>query len=263
MTDTTETTGPHPADGDLVRLLDGETEDPAVEKHLETCDDCRRRCRRIAGWSREVGRALDAADPLVSVRDGRDREADVTVGGVSVPRWAKAAAGVVLLLSGALALEPVRAWVIDQAERMAQRLGLVERTVPGSGAAGGGTSIAFVPEGRRLRIHVETPQAEGALEVVAERGDGRVRASIVDGEAGADGPAPAFAAFPSELRIRNGSGSTASYRVTVPAALDELEIRIGDRRLARLDAEELTRETPRTWPLRVPERGTGARPEND
>lgn len=262
MSETTEAPAPHPSDGDLVRLLDGETEDPALEEHLGACDDCRRRYRRIAGWSRQVGRALDAADPLVEEPEDRDREAEAS-GGLSVPRWAKAAAVALLVLAGALALEPVRAWVVDRAERVARHLGFVEPRAPDAGAADGGASIAFVPEGRRLRIQVEAPQPEGELEVTAGPGDGRVRASVVGGEPGAGGPAPGFAAFPSELRIRNGSGSAASYRVTVPASLQEVEIRLGDRRLARLAGDELAPGATRSWPLRAQERGTGAHPEND
>lgn len=261
MTDTVEATEQHPTDGDLVRLLDGEEEDPALEEHLERCDDCRRRYRRIAGWSREVGRALDAVDPVVEEGAEPDREADAPWTGA--PRWMKAAAGVVLLVSAALAFQPVRAWVVDRAERVAQRLGFVDRTGPEAGAGGGGASIAFVPEGRRLRIQVEAPQTEGELEVAMGPDDGRVRASVVDPEPGAAGPAPGFAAFPSELRIRNGSGVGASYRVTVPPSIEELEIRVGGRSLARLAGEEIAPGETRSWTLRAPREGEGARPEND
>lgn len=257
MSETTEAAAPHPTDGDLVRLLDGETEDPALEEHLEACDGCRRRYRRIAGWSREVGRALDAVDPLVAERAAADRETDAA--GTGVRRWMRVAAGVVVLVSAGLAFQPVRAWVVDRAERVARHLGLVERTGREAGAGESGASIAFVPEGRRLLIQVEAPQAEGKLEVVAGRGDGRVRASVVGREADAEDPAPAFAAFPSELRIRNGTGSGASYRVSVPASLEELEIRVGGRRLARLAGGGLTPGATRTWPLRAAE----TRPEDD
>lgn len=252
MSDGTETMAPHPTDGDLVRHLDGEGEAGSLDEHLRACDDCLRRYRRIAGWSREVSRVLDEVDPVVAhpvAGDRPERIGAVEADGVRPPRWMMVAAGVMLLLAAGLAIQPVRAWVVDQVERVVRGMGFVEPTDPDDGPAAAAT-ISFVPEGRRLRIRLEAPQTEGRLEVAVARGDRRVRATVVEGDAGRGGPSPAFAAFPSELRISNGSGSDASYRVSVPGRLEELEIRVGSRRLARLAGEELRPGDVRTWRLR-------------
>lgn len=251
MSDGTETMAPHPTDGDLVRHLDGEGAAGALDKHLRACDDCRRRYRRIAGWSREVSRVLEEADPVLGDPLAGDRPEQigaVEVDGVRPPRWMMVAASVMLLLAAALAVQPVRAWVVDQVERVVRGMGFVEPTDPDSGLAA--AAISFVPEGRRLRIQLEASQREGRLEVTVARGDRRVRAEVVAGDAAGGGPSPAFAAFPAELRISNGSGSGASYRVTVPARLKELEIRVGSRRLTRLAGQDLRPGDVRTWRLR-------------
>lgn len=248
MTERAEPTAAHPTDADLVRLLDGETERSGLRQHLGACEDCRERRRRLAGWSDEVGRILDAADPVVV--DRGDRSADPT--DPSASRWLMVAAGVLLLISAGLALQPVRAWVVDRAEDVAERLGITDRASSERGTVGRGASVSFVPDGEHLRIQVEARQQSGRLELRMAREGDRVRASVATSDPG-EGPSPAFAAYPSELRISNSSGSGASYRVTVPASVRELEIRVGNRRLARLAGEELSPGGVRTWQLRTQE----------
>jgi hypothetical protein len=51
--------------------------------------------------------------------------------------------------------------------------------------------------------------------------------------------------------------------VTVPASLEELEIRVGDRRLARLTGGDLAPGEIGVWPLQAPESAAEARPKTD
>lgn len=251
MSDSPRTTGPHLTDGELVRLLDGEVaRSPAseLEEHLRSCESCGDRYRRIEESSRDVRRTLDAADPLIRER----AESDGVAGGGPVgsparfPRWMKIAAGMVLLLTAGLAVQPVRAWMADRVEDVVERLGLGGPT-PEASAGEAGSTVSFFVESSRLLVRIESPQEDGRMEVdVAPQGR-EVRASILSG---ADVSTPALVVLPSELRVRNSPGSRASYRITVPASLAELEIRVGDRRLARFTVEDLRPGEVRSWELR-------------
>lgn len=271
MSDGPGRAGEHPTDGHLVRLLDGEADDPALQEHLEGCRECSRRYRRLREWSYGVSRALAAADPVVreeldaeGASDGGD--ADSGAGGPSSGRagsggsrrLAKVAAAVLLLLAGALALSPVRAWVVDRVEGVARRLGLAEPAGPAVDGTGGGTegaSVSFAPDGTELVIRLESRQQSGELEVTGTATGSDVTASVVGGR---DLPIPSLAVHPSELRIRNRPDAGASYRVEVPASLERVVVRVGGRSVARLSGAQLRAGVSWSWALEdVPEGGRG------
>lgn len=240
--------GRHPGDGDLVRLLDGEVDGAALREHVAGCSACRRRYRQLEERTRRVGRLLDAGAPLVREGDvggaGADERGSAGRRSHGPSRWAKVAAVVLLLAGAGLAVGPVRAWVADQVERVVRTLGFDDG--PGSAAVPRGASVSFTPEGRRLSIRVAALQRGGRLELATREGAGDVSGSVVS----ASGEArPGFTVLPSGLRIENGSSSRASYRVVVPASLEAVEVRIGDRRVARLTAEELRGGGPWRWRL--------------
>lgn len=228
-------TGGHPGEGALIRVLDGEDDDPTVREHVEACEECRERYERLAAWSEGVSESLEVADPVVRER-GRRRKRD-RGGRGSVPRWLKVAAGITLVLSGTLAVEPVRAWVLAQVESVARSLGIgaSSSAAPGRGAPRG-ASLSFVPAGSELVIRFENPQRAGRLVVASGAGSMEVEASVL----GAPDSGPTqLTVLPSQLSIRNEPNARADYRVVVPSTLGHVEVQIGDSVVARVSGEEL------------------------
>lgn len=251
MNEATTRTGEHPSEGALIRVLDGDEGDPTVREHVEACEVCRGRYERLAGWSEGVSESLDAADPVV--REGGRRGRRGQGGPGTVPRWLKVAAGTILLLSGTLAVEPVRAWVLSQAEAVAQRLGIDARSsrTPNRGAPRG-ASVSFVPAGSNLVIRFESPQRGGRLVIATSTGSMEVKASVL-GTTGA-GPTE-LTVLPSRLSIRNEPNSPADYRVVVPSTLESIEVQVGDSAVARVSGETLQSVERWTLNLKSGERG--------
>lgn len=261
MTADATPTDRHPPDGDLVRLVDGEDDTDDVRDHVEACDRCRSRLRRLRRRSDGLSRLLEATDPLVRTsatgahggaddRIGADRGDDGRGdrGARWIPRrrWTRIAAGVALLLAGGMAIQPVRAWVVDRARDVVERLRSGGAEDGGSLPDAGGTSVAFVPEESELSIHVEHAQMAGALELVASADRRQVEASIGRAESGGSA---SLEVLPSGLRIRNERSSSTSYRVIVPSSLAEVRVRIADRPTARVAGEELRRGRNWSWAL--------------
>jgi anti-sigma factor RsiW len=78
-------TGLHVTSGQLIRALDGELtplETSAVERHLDTCDDCRLKLREFGALSAKIDAALvsterlaeEKAEYVVALRDGLSAE---------------------------------------------------------------------------------------------------------------------------------------------------------------------------------------------
>lgn len=241
----------HPGEGALIRVLDGEEDVSAVREHVVACDECRARYERLAAWSEGISGSLAAADPII--REASQRRWREQGGSRNVPRWLKVAAGIVLLLSGTLAVEPVRAWVLSQAEAVAQRLEIAARTSDTPNLrAPRGASVSFVPAGSNLVIRFESPQRAGRLVIAASTGSTEVRASVL----APPGSIPTeFTVLPSQLSIRNEPNSRAEYRVIVPSALESVEVEVGDSTVARVSGETL--QAVERWTLNLQSRQRG------
>lgn len=251
MSDAATSTERHPGEDALIRVLDGEEDDPSVREHIEACEECRLRYEQLAAWSEGVSESLEVADPVVRERDQKRRSEPGGAGGV--PRWLKVAAAILLVLSGTLAVEPVRAWVLSQAESVARRLGIGAAT---SGtpdrAAPRSASLSFVPAGSELVIRFENSQQAGRL-IVATRAESMEVDVSVLGTAGS-GPTE-LTVLPSQLSIGNDPTSRADYRVVVPSTIDVVEVKVGDSVVARVSAEEL--QSVESWTLDLEPGTTG------
>lgn len=241
----------HPTEGALVRVLDGEEDDPTVRRHVEACEECRERYGRLASWSEGVSESLDAADPVLrEPARGRRR---VQGGAGSVPQWLKVAAGIILVLSGTLAVEPVRAWVLSQAEAVAQRLGIGASTSSTADReAPPGASLSFVPASSELVIRFENPQQAGRLVVASSTGSMEVKASVLGTT---DGAPTEITVLPSQLSVRNEPNSQADYRVVVPSTLERISVQVGDSVVARVSGDELRSVEGWTLNLQPGEKG--------
>ncbi|HLL46986.1 MAG TPA: zf-HC2 domain-containing protein [Longimicrobiaceae bacterium] len=245
----------HLSDGEIVRLLDGETdagERARLEAHAAGCEACGARLRQLRRRSARLSGILLASDPeappaptevpdeLTLRRMRRAGEARPVP--ARRPRL-RVAAVVALLLAAGVVASPLRAvvaeWLRTQWERiaaLAPRPAAPAAQAPASSSAepaGSGARVQFTPQGATFRLEVAVPQAGGAVEVRRAAGASATAEQIGGGEQ-AD-----LLVLPSGVRIRNAPGATADYRVTVPASVRTVRVRVGEGRETVLTADEV------------------------
>ena len=251
---------PHPEEGALVRLVDGQASDAErvqLVAHVAQCSQCEREWRAIAGRSRALVELLERTDHgprMFALKDpGRPSR---------TPRrsW-PAAAAAVLLVFGVVAFSasPVRAWIIKRWADVRRVIGVpahscnVRAVVPTHQQTGGG--VSFTPVSDVLIVRVATRQAGGSLLLEATK-DFRVSAEVDAARSGEE-----LLVLPGELRITNAAESRASYHMTVPTRLKQVIVSIdgesstvvgpllvGERRtldLSRTGSAELVPDKPR------------------
>lgn len=213
---------PHLGDGALLRLLD--REGSAAERarhtaHVGACDECHRRHGLLAAWSRGVSAVLVRSDTRLRafalVPDRRAPRAPW--------RWWPAAAAVVLLVLGTVALgAPVRTWVVERWSGLRHWLYVPEsarplQTPPRTPSAPVGV-VSFTPDSDVLVVRVATRQVEGSL--VLETSATPTASAVVRGQGEHEG----IVVLPDELRIANTVASRATYRITLPARLKRVVV---------------------------------------
>lgn len=221
----------HPSAGLILRRMDGEL-DPALDRkvarHVERCAVCRGRERRMRGDADDVARAVGEALRLTPVpelrRAGARRAVRVAVRSRQVRRWrlrglatAASAAGVLVL---SWTVGPLRAWVW---ERGAEEAGdhAVPAVLPGARVGTAGSIVAFTAEGETFALEIEHVQAGGDLLLQTLDID-RASAQIMNSSS------ESMLVLPRGLRIENAASSLASYRVTLPAGVRRVMLRVGD-----------------------------------
>jgi putative zinc finger protein len=216
----------HADDGELMRLLDGESsaeERARLEHHVATCRVCAARRETLGRLGGAVTAALATGDATgLSVR-GRSRP---------LPRAALRAAAVLLVLTGGVAVasaQPVRAWL---RERWADLRGIVmPRT--GTGEAprtelSDATTVRFVPTATVFTIELAAHQDGGVLTIEVSA-DSMAAARVRPGTRGEE-----LIVLPAGLRIANRPDGKASYDVRLPRSVAEVRLRIAgapERRL--------------------------------
>jgi hypothetical protein len=230
----------HLSDGALVRLLDGETDAPeraSDEAHLAQCAECgaryadvERRSARLAELLRETDYAppaVPAIAPAAATDELAARRARRSADAPARRPWLTAAAAAVLLLGIGFAASPARAWVAEWiGERWAEvaRFWAPDEPPVSSEAAPAeaATRIAFSVRGSDFTLSFATPQRAGAVVFTVGEDGG---ASIEVHSAGA---APDVLVLPEGVRIQNTLGSTAEYRVTLPAHTRRVRLQVGE-----------------------------------
>lgn len=236
----------HLTDGALARRLDGELgaeERTVVERHLGECLACRRALSDLEEISARFSAALPAVDRPATGDGPAGPRRPARPASLSA-LW-RVAAAVALVAGLAIAIAPVRAWIAD-------RLGIAtepgiespagEKTPVRDGRATDSLRVAFVPDAGRFVVRVTNPQAGGRLLLVAAPGEEAV-AEIGEPEVGAE-----VLVQPDGIAIRNRPGATADYRVSVPASLASVEVRVGGR-VAWSGSGARLRNAPVTVPL--------------
>ena len=238
-----ESRGPEAGDGEdemndavLIRYLDGELTEgaaAALEARILAAPEARERLealrRRSAGLTAllaevapseaEVRSSYEAMRPALTrapADGGRVRPRRS-----STARWAAAAA---LLLGVTLAVPPLRAWMVERAMGLLERVGVAppassEAGGTGEPAAGGpaAASVAFEVAGEVLAIEVLHP-------------GGRL---LVSSRAGAAGGAELRGArevvvLPGVLTVEDRASPATTYQLVVPASVRTLRLRVGE-----------------------------------
>jgi hypothetical protein len=245
----------HPSERDLVRYMDHELSDVErgrMRRHLDGCVACQERLSQLMSFSAEVSEALAEAGAGVEVdalARARAREA-VRRANRTAPRrspWAvpgRAAAAIALIMVGALAADPVLAWVHDHwwPGKHAER---VVHTLPAATVAPEarhGPTVLFEPTSGTFEISIANPQAVGSIRI-------QVR-DVARASAEVSNPVDeAILVLPSGLRIENLASSRASYTLTLPSSLRKVEVMIGDRTASTLILDSLPTPITRDIPL--------------
>lgn len=140
-----------------------------------------------------------------------------------VTRWS-AAAIVVLAVGGALAQQPLRAWVVARVQAAWHAIaGVQPAAAPGAALspAASPSSVSFTPASGNFTVRVRTWQAAGTL-TVHFAADSLVRASVL----GAGGE---WLVRPDGVDLVNAAASTASVLLEVPRRTPSVTIVIGAR----------------------------------
>lgn len=242
-------------DGRLVRLLDGEAgpeERREIEELLERSPDVRERYEQLRAIAVDLSEGLageglpptPALDLLERAASGRR----TGMRGVS-RRW-RAAAVVALLVGVGVTVQPVRAFLATGATRLLDLLTSQEpapvEAPPATPVADRPSTVRFAPEGAVFVVTLEHAQTAGSLQITAADAAAEITASVLDGSG------ESLVVLPSELRISNGPGSVADYRLEVPRTLERVDVRVEGTSLTSIRPGE----APGTWMLPL---GDGAR----
>jgi hypothetical protein len=251
----TRLTEGHLSDDSFVRLLDGQLEAGErawAESHAAQCEACAARLRQLRRRSARLSGILLASDPVAppaptEVPDEltlrRMRRAGEARSAPAPRPWLRVAAMVALLLAAGVVASPLRAvvaeWLRSQWERITApdpRVAAPPAEAPAAALAepaGSGARVQFTPKGATFSLEVAVPQAGGSVEV-RRAADTSATVEQTGGGEQAD-----LLVLPSGVRIRNAAGATADYRVTVPASVRTVRVRVGNGRETTLTAEEV------------------------
>jgi hypothetical protein len=226
-------TSRHPSAGELVRRLDREL-DPRAEarlaRHLERCASCRARLEELTEHSNDAAqwlRGITFADPgnLLRREAARDAVRAAALRRRSIVRvrrgWA-AAAAVAALLVVSFSVDPLRAWMMQRlAITQPGAAGASVASLPSAVVGGEGSVISFHPASGTFELSVERAQTVGEV-LLQVRAVSQATAQVTNGAT------ETMLVLPSGLRIENSAASRASYRVTLPASVREVTVRVGD-----------------------------------
>jgi hypothetical protein len=233
MTEDTLHFATHPADGDLLRLIDGACDSGErirIERHLAQCTVCKETARLFRATSSELEQALDGLE-IVPPTDAKARilaaaeKAASTRIQASVGPWlrpgVRAAAVIAFLAASGLWVPPVRAWVFElfssRSADQSEVLIAPEVVAPPPPAAS--STISFVPTAAVFTLEIAARQADGS--VVLRAGQSRVASARITGSSSDD----SFLVTSEGIRIDNSATSNANYEVTVPMSISSVRVK--------------------------------------
>lgn len=227
----------HLQEDQLVQLLDGEAEatyHAAWDEHVSGCHPCAERLRELehaSSWVHEHVWSLDAGVSVDELARARAMAAARQKVRLNTPVWrtgfARAAAVAGLLVIGGLTVEPLRAWVLESAGRLADRFDtstpiVVVEDVPT------GAMVSFQPTGELFVLEFDHLQSTGSLTILVGARE-EASAQVLNGGN------ERLSVMPSALLIGNTASSQASYSIELPSAVERVQVIAGGETL--LDRE--------------------------
>lgn len=221
----------HLADGELVRHLDGAgdtVERLAVAGHLEVCAECAERLGVIERKSARLDLLLAATRPevphLPTPRPARWPRSGLIAAGIAL----------VVLVGTLVTVRPVRAWLVERTLALWTAVRGPDQELPPSAPESAEAvpvrpttaAVEFVPTGDTFTVRFASRQQLGELVLVTGPVT-RATALVVDGT-----ERESVLVVPDGILVRNAAASRASYRITVPAAIDSVRIQVADELLA-------------------------------
>lgn len=245
---------PHLSAGDLIRYLDHQVdgaERRGAVRHLTGCEACAERLAALGEQSQQAAEYLasyqtDArADDMTRARAlAAARRARPARRGWGSGAGIRAAAVLAVLATGAVAVQPVRAWMVDRWEALTGSLqDDAAVAVESARIAESGSPVAFVPVGDVFVLEVVNAQPTGSLTLEMEPGAEEATAQIVNGAG------ETLLVLPSGVRVENTPGSTAAYRVTLPSNLRLVQVFAGGAPVAMIEVEPGQTSWTRSVPL--------------
>jgi hypothetical protein len=264
----------HLADDELLRFIDGEDDplQPGWAEHVSSCARCSREVQLLRGSAGVVREWLDRAafedslpprshvgaadsarrDGTAARRDGtaarrdstaarrdstaaprRDSTAAPRRAGQSVAPWLRAAAVLVLLASPVAAIPALRQWLVGTVTELRDTPDMLPAAMPQErSAAPGASAIRFVPVAGTFAVDLDAAQATGVLVIRHGTGNEAVLQQTGTGEV-----EPVISA--TSLRVRNESGSTASFQLQLPVTVNRVVVRVAGAHLRTVDAAAL------------------------
>jgi hypothetical protein len=137
-------------------------------------------------------------------------------------RW-RAAAALAVFAVGAVAVQPVRAWIVQAAHVLWAAAAGSPRPAPAPGPAGArepAGRVAFIPAAGTFTVRLRHRQAGGTLTIATDPGDSAI-AYVAAGGSGE------VTVLPDGLRVANDPGDTAAVVVRVPSTLRRVAVAVG------------------------------------
>ena len=255
----------HADEATLVRFVDRETlaNEQSAVAHVVACVECQARVSAIRRRRARLTAMLDATDSVptvmpnvasilaeaerrVSANGGRSfgsRQRSSSALRFRRPTRRAVVASLVILSGAALAAQPVTRWVKARWQRPAAGASALPNKASTADATASAATIAFVPVPGEFAIRFDAVPASGTVTVRADTG-AKVTADISTG-ANDEG----LFVLPDGLRIRNSASSVATYRVSLPPAVNRVRVHVGTGTTARTVVIELEPGESATIPL--------------
>lgn len=218
------------SDARLLEYLHGELSDAEradIDDRAARTPALAQRLRTLEQRSARLSSLLRTADPDPAAVQASARAirplVDRTI--VTHPHWSRraprtllAAAVITLLLGGALFVDPVRAWIVEQARAVAESVGLITRDpvtpapAPAPAPEPDVSDVRFSFTWTAATFQVDAGAAAGTV-IVTRGSAGRVTAEIGGARS------TNFAVMPTGLRIDGAGGADATYTLTLPPAV--------------------------------------------
>lgn len=223
----------HLQEDQLVQLLDREVEPrflSAWDEHVSGCHPCAERLRELehaSSWVHEHVWSLNAGVPIDELARARALAAARQKLRPNASVWrtglARAAAVAGIVVIGGLTVEPLRAWVLESAGRLADRFETSTPVVAVEEVAAG-AMVSFQPAGELFVLELDHPQSTGSVTILIG-GSEEASAQVLNGGD------ESLSVMPSALLIGNTASSQASYSIALPSAVERVQVIAGGETL--------------------------------